>query len=250
MKFSGKRIFAAAVAVLCLAIALTALLVACTPKDRGGEGGGTGGGSGTSDGTVYTVNAPEGFLYDFGWKTTRATAGSDAYVEVEPAHDAVVIDMVYANGKPCVNAGPAEDGGTRFEFVMPAEDVDITVGLSFTDTERDGRINWAEGMETAISAGAGTATLTAEIGWSWTTSIKVPALLSTDESVIPNDALSYEPVTNQDLVGSSGSNSIVQVRVEIDLGKVSPGETQIVLGLESGNSSSNNGCIVVTVTVE
>lgn len=249
MKTNGKKIFAA-VAVLCLAIALTALLVACTHKDRGGEGGGTGGGSGTSDGTVYTVNAPEGFLYDFGWKTTRATAGSDAYVEVEPAHDAVVIDMVYANGEPCVNAGPAEDGGTRFEFVMPAEDVDITVGLSFTDTERDGRINWAEGMETAISAGAGTATLTAEIGWSWTTSIKVPALLSTDESVIPNDALSYEPVTNQDLVGSSGSNSIVQVRVKIDLGKVSPGETQIVLGLESGNSSSNNGCIVVTVTVE
>lgn len=249
MKTNGKKIFAA-VAVLCLVVALTALLVACTPKDRGGEGGGTGGGSGTSDGTVYTVNAPEGFLYDFGWKTTRATADSDAYVEVEPAFDAVVIDKVYANDELCVNAGPAEDGGTRFEFVMPAEDVDITVELSYTDTERDGRINWAKGMETAISAGAGTATLTAEIGWSWTTSIKVPALLSTVESVIPNDALSYEPVTNQDLVGSSGSNSIVQVRIEIDLGKVSPGETQIVLGLESGNSSSNNGCIVVTVTVE
>ena len=249
MKTNGKKIFAA-VAVLCLVVALTALLVACTPKDRGGEGGGTGGGSGTSDGTVYTVNAPEGFLYDFGWKTTRATAGSDAYVEVKPAFDAVVIDKVYANDELCVNAGPAEDGGTRFEFVMPAEDVDITVEPSYTDTERDGMIEWAEGMETAISAGAGTATLTAEIGWSWTTSIKVPELLSTDESVIPNDALSYEPVTNQDLVGSSGSNSIVQVRVEIDLGKVSPGETQIVLGLESGNSSSNNGCIVVTVTVE
>ena len=161
--------------------------------------------------------------------------------------------MVRANGEPCVNAGPAEGGGTRFEFVMPAEDVDITVERSFKDTESDGGIKWAEGMETAISAGAGTATLTAEIGeigWSWTTSIKVPALLSTVESVIPNDALSYKPVTNQDLVGSSGSNSIVQVRVEIDLGKVSPGETQIVLGLESGNSSSNNGCIVVTVTVE
>ena len=249
MKTNGKKVFAA-VAVLCLAIALTALLVACTPKDRGGEGGGTGGGSGTSDGTVYTVNAPEGFLYDFGWKTTRATAGSDAYVEVEPAFDAVVIDKVYANDELCVNAGPAEDGGTRFEFVMPAEDVDITVRLSYTDTESDGRINWAKGMETAISAGAGTATLTAEIGWSWTNSIKVPALLSTVESVIPNDALSYEPVTDQDLVGSSGTNSIVQVRGEIDLDKVSPGETQIVLGLESGNSSSNNGCIVVTVTVE
>ena len=249
MKTNGKKIFAA-VAVLCLVVALTALLVACTPKDRGGEGGGTGGGSGTSDGTVYTVNAPEGFLYDFGWKTTKTTAGSDAYVEVKPAFDAVVIDKVYANGELCVNAGPAEDGGTRFEFVMPAEDVDITVGLSFKDTERDGRINWAKGMETAISAGAGTATLTAEIGWPWTTSIKVPELQSTVESVIPNDALSYKPVTNQDLVGSSGSNAIVQVRVEIDLGKVSPGETQIVLGLESGNSSSNNGCIVVTVTVE
>ena len=249
MKTNGKKIFAA-VAVLCLVVALTALLVACTPKDRGGEGGGTGGGSGTSDGTVYTVNAPEEFLYDFGWKTTSATAGSDAYVEVKPAFDAVVIDKVYANDELCVNAGPAEDGGTRFEFVMPAEDVDITVELSYTDTERDGRINWAEGMETAISAGAGTATLTAEIDWPWTTSIKVPALLSTEKSVIPNDALSYEPVTNQDLVGSSGSNSIVQVRVEIDLGKVSPGETQIVLGLESGNSSSNDGCIVVTVTVE
>ena len=249
MKTNGKKMFAA-VAVLCLVVALTALLAACTPKDRGGEGGGTGGGSGTSDGTVYTVNAPEGFLYDFGWKTTKTTAGSDAYVEVKPAFDAVVIDMVCANGEPCVNAGPAEDGGTRFEFVMPAEDVDITVERSFKDTESDGGIKWAEGMETAISAGAGTATLTAEIGWSWTTSIKVPELLSTDKSVIPNDALSYEPVTNQDLVGSSGSNAIVQVRVEIDLGKVSPGETQIVLGLESGNSSSNDGCIVVTVTVE
>ena len=249
MKTNGKKIFAA-VAVLCLVVALTALLVACTPKDKSGEGGGTGGGSGTSDGTVYTVNVPEGFLYDFGWKTTKTTAGGDAYVEVKPAFDAVVIDMVYANGEPCVNAGPAEDGGTRFEFVMPAEDVDITVEPSFTDTERDGRINWEKGMETAISAGAGTATLTAEIGWPWTTSIKVPALLSTNKSVIPNDALSYKPVTNQDLVGSSGSNSIVQVRVEIDLGKVSPGETQIVLGLESGNSSSNKGCIVVTVTVE
>ena len=249
MKTNGKKIFAA-VAVLCLVVALTALLVACTPKDRGGEGGGTGGGSGTSDGTVYTVNAPEGFLYDFGWKTTSATAGSDAYVEVKPAFDAVVIDKVYANDELCVNAGPAEGGGTRFEFVMPAEDVDITVELSYTDTERDGGIEWAEGMETAIFAGAGTATLTAEIDWSWTTSIKVPALLSTDESVIPNDALSYEPVTNQDLGGLSGSNAIEQVRVEIDLGKVRPGETQIVLGLESGNNSSNDGCIVVTVTVE
>ena len=40
MKTNGKKIFAA-VAVLCLVVALTALLVACTPKDRGGEGGGT-----------------------------------------------------------------------------------------------------------------------------------------------------------------------------------------------------------------
>ncbi len=230
-----KQIFSCLLALLLIGSA--ALLVSC---------GGTGGDNPEGDGsaTEYEVTAPASALYSFGWHTIKATAGTEAYAVVEPSYSAVIIEMVYYNGQPCEKDAEEEN---RFNYIMPAENVTLTVETGFIDTPQSddtrGFLAWDSGNETSFVAGEGTAELAFTTDWGYTSLVKVEECLSSDQTVIPNDALelSYRNGNGSMIVGGS---------VKIDLAKVHAGTAQIVLALQSSNVSSYNGCIVCTVTVK
>ena len=93
---------------------------------------------------------------------------------------------------------------------------------------------------------------TIETGWSNTdTAIRENAveLSSSDQNIIPNDALSYDTVTNMDLVGSRGDNHIQQIEIMLDTSKVSKGSAYVTMGFASSNNSLHKFELCAELTV-
>lgn len=115
-----------------LALSMAAFFVAC------GDGSGDDRSSGT-DNTVYTVTAEDSDYYDVGGQTTKATAGTEAYVIIEPEYAAVSIEKVFFNGQECTESSTEEN---KYTFTMPAENVEITVNLKWKDVSTDNFLTW------------------------------------------------------------------------------------------------------------
>lgn len=64
-------------------------------------------------------------------------------------------------------------------------------------------------------------------------------LVSENQDVIPDSALSMKIVKNSDIVGSSGSNEIEKIKIVIDRKAINPGETKIKLVVKPYNGSSS-----------
>lgn len=64
-------------------------------------------------------------------------------------------------------------------------------------------------------------------------------LVSENQDVIPDSALTMKFVKNSDIVGSSGSNEIEQIKIVIDRKAINPGETKIKLVVKPNNGSSS-----------
>ena len=64
-------------------------------------------------------------------------------------------------------------------------------------------------------------------------------LVSENQDVIPDSALTMKFVKNSDIVGSSGSNEIEQIKIVIDRKAINPGETKIKLIVKPNNGSSS-----------
>lgn len=62
-------------------------------------------------------------------------------------------------------------------------------------------------------------------------------MTSSNEDVIPEDALSYETVTNMQIVGQRGDNHIQQIKIMLDTSKVSEGSAYVTMGFASSNTS-------------
>ena len=77
--------------------------------------------------------------------------------------------------------------------------------------------------------------------WSWVTGLREEdtKIVSQNQSVIPDSALSISIIDNSDLVGSSGSNEIEQIKIEIDRKLINPGSTKIKLNVHPLNGSSS-----------
>ena len=233
-----KKWITAVLAAL-LALSVSAAFVAC---GDGETPGGDGGNGGNTDPKSYTVTKTESDLYDYGWSTTTATAGTAAYVEVTPEYEAVSIAAVYYNGQACTKDAENEE---RYNFTMPAEDVTITVDVAFTDrAEDDDFLAWDTANETTVLTGTGTAGLAFTTDWNYTSLLKKEVLLSSDPSVIPNEALELSYTTK------NMSSDIIGGTIKIDRSLIHPGTAQIVLALQSSNVTTYDGCIVCTVTVE
>ena len=64
-------------------------------------------------------------------------------------------------------------------------------------------------------------------------------LVSENQDVIPDSALTMKFVKNSDIVGASGSNEIEQIKIVIDRKAINPGETKIKLVVKPNNGSSS-----------
>ena len=189
-------------------------------------------------------------------QTRSATAGSAAYVAIEPQFDAVSIDKVLFNGQECTESATEAN---CYEFTMPAANVEITVEYSFTDNESDNFLEWNSENPSSFVM-----TTDAEEEWynpQYDTSgnrltadvFKSPSqsggffssheetAFSMNQDVIPDEALSVS-FTSKD-------SNATDFSVVVDRSKISAGTAQIVLLVENGHKFGDAALLVITVEV-
>lgn len=245
-----KKVITGILAAL-LALSAGAFFAAC--------GGAPDEGDDKTDPTVYTVTAAESDFYDVNGQTRSATAGTAAYVAIEPQFDAVSIDKVLFNGQECTES--ATDAN-RYEFTMPAANVEITVEYSFTDNESDNFLEWNDGNPSSIEIWkpqSETDTyfpqgddekLTADVFKSPSQSggyfsSHEETAFSMNQDVIPDEALSVSALH----ANSNYPNDATGFEVRIDRSKISAGTAQIVLLVENGHKFGDAALLVITVEV-
>lgn len=246
-----KKVITGILAAL-LALSAGAFFAAC--------GGAPDEGDDKTDPTVYTVTAAESDFYDVNGQTRSATAGSAAYVAIEPQFDAVSIDKVLFNGQECTESAAEAH---RYEFTMPAANVEITVEYSFTDNESDNFLEWNSENPSSFVM-----TTDAEEEWynpQYDTSgnrltadvFKSPSqssgyfssheetAFSMNQDVIPDEALSVSALH----ANSNYPNDATGFEVRIDRSKISAGTAQIVLRVENEHKFGDAALLVITVEV-
>lgn len=246
-----KKVITGILAAL-LALSAGAFFAAC--------GGAPDEGDDNTDPTVYTVTAEESDFYDVNGQTRSATAGSAAYVAIEPQFDAVSIDKVLFNGQECTESATEAN---RYEFTMPAANVEITVEYSFTDNESDNFLEWNSENPSSFVM-----TTDAEEEWynpQYDTSgnrltadvFKSPSqsggyfssheetAFSMNQDVIPDEALSVSALH----ANSNYPNDATGFEVRIDRSKISAGTAQIVLCVENEHKFGDAALLVITVEV-
>ena len=245
-----KKVITGILAAL-LALSAGAFFAAC--------GGAPDEGDDKTDPTVYTVTAEESDFYDVNGQTRSATAGSAAYVAIEPQFDAVSIDKVLFNGQECTESATEAN---RYEFTMPAENVEITVEYSFTDNESDNFLEWNDGNPSSIEIWkpqSETDTyfpqgddekLTADVFKSPSQSggyfsSHEETAFSMNQDVIPDEALSVSALH----ANSNYPNDATGFEVRIDRSKISAGTAQIVLRVENEHKFGDAALLVITVEV-
>lgn len=245
-----KKVITGILAAL-LALSAGAFFAAC--------GGAPDEGDDKTDPTVYTVTAEESDFYDVNGQTRSATAGSAAYVAIEPQFDAVSIDKVLFNGQECTESATEAN---RYEFTMPAANVEITVEYSFTDNESDNFLEWNDGNPSSIEVWKPQSEtdiyfpqwddgkLTADVfkspsqSGSYFSSHEETAF-SMNQDVIPAEALSVSALH----ANSKYPNDATGFEVRIDRSKISAGTAQIVLRVENEHKFGDAALLVVTVEV-
>ena len=245
-----KKVITGILAAL-LALSAGAFFAAC--------GGAPDEGDDKTDPTVYTVTAAESDFYDVNGQTRSATAGTAAYVAIEPQFDAVSIDKVLFNGQKCTESATEAN---RYEFTMPAANVEITVEYSFTDNESDNFLEWNDGNPSSIEIWkpqSETDTyfpqgddekLTADVFKSPSQSSGYfssheETAFSMNQDVIPDEALSVSALH----ANSNYPNDATGFEVRIDRSKISAGTAQIVLLVENGHKFGDAALLVITVEV-
>ena len=205
------------------------------------------------DTTIYNVTSEESPYYDVNG-TYRATAGMTAEISIDLEFpDACTIANVQFNGQDCTKVD-----ATNYTFTMPAQNVEITVTLNWIDTPSDSYLSWADDVVTSLVSAKNDdnyyhnfdmGEINYDIGNTFMNSGTV-TILSTNQNVIPNDAIVNDFLLDNELPGNSnGSNEIVGGALEIDRSLISAGTTQIVLTIKNGNTGSI-WTIVTTITVE
>ncbi|MBO8426339.1 MAG: hypothetical protein IAC61_03345 [Firmicutes bacterium] len=195
----------------------------------GGDGEGEGGD------TIHSITYVENANYTISNLSSEGQEGSNILFDVTSNSVFYEIGNVYYNGIE------AEKVSFGYEFIMPDEDVVITVDLTQIleyDSELD-YLSWGDSVIDKISV-AEDKTVSwdvetalplvfdmSEFG-SYNTEINA-TLLSSDETVIPNDALSFEAITGN-------GNLIKGGRIVVDLKKINPGMASIYFRFDSNNS--------------
>lgn len=222
------------IAALCAAVLCVGFLAACND-----------GGDKEKEPQTYAITVQTSEDYALTPDKTAAAAGEKITVSAEVKNADKYLTGVKYNDLACTES----DG--NYTFTMPAEDVTLTaVTGTYAEVLEDGMATFSavNSKTIAKTETADTATLLVLFDQNYMTGIKYE-IASSDESVIPVSAITVKEVTNSDLVGSSGSNTIEQAEVNIDTSKVSLGSTWLTMYFKGTAGSSASGTIVVKITV-
>ncbi len=238
--------FAKIILMLCLVAALAVTVAACN-DDKGNEGGGGGG-------TQYSIQAPAASdVFTIEGLPEAATEGTTITFTVtlnDPENSAILGVTV----EPTFDASYdiASDNGT-YSFVMPASPVKIIIDArAYEEVLSDGVVTFSSSNVTTFEKGAANTsqehTWVFDIALGWgaynTAFSRNTEVTSSDQSVIPADAISFEKADFP-----SDGNWFYGADVKIDTSKVNPGTTWLEMYFQSDNSSSKDGTVCVKVTV-
>ena len=208
------------------------------------------------DTTIYNVTSEESPYYDVNG-TYRATVGTTAKISIDLEFpDACTIANVQFNGQDCTKVDD-----TNYTFTMPAQNVEITVTLNWIDTPSDSYLSWAENSPiTLITAKNDTdynndpqfgtpGEITYDLSYNASIWGNTDVLImSTNQNVIPNSAISNDWLQDNDIKGSSGSNQLIGGTLYIDRSQINVGTTQIVFTVKKSWTTSYTIVITVNVT--
>ena len=209
----------------------------------------TGGGTENS----YSITTTDGEGYNIEVDKTSAEFGETVTVTVEVTDHDKYVDSVRANSD---TLGQNSDG--TYTAIITA-DTTITVELAdYEEVTSDGGVIWNSNNPETIIAGSNNGWYWDEdsnMVYAWTFDVIVnwnlvsmmndreTRLTSSDQSVIPDDAISYE------INKVSDGNSIAGFDVHIDPEKISEGHTWLTMSFHGGNGTSPDGTICIKITV-
>ena len=236
----------------CLCLCLSAGIFAACTDDNGGDGG-------EDKGTLYSIQAPaasdvftvtglpenayEGDTVTF--QVTLSDPENSAVISVEAGYDELTAD---ANG--------------NYSFTMPAKPVTVSVDArAFSEVLSDGIATFSALKNTttiAQTAGNTSEWLEDESKFYydlWAFSIDISgaghamsdrsSVISSDQSVIPDDAITLEAQIDS---GMSGSGLWLGATVTVDTAKINPGKTWLEMYFRSdANGSEGTVCVQITV---
>ena len=204
---------------------------------------------GADDPAIHNITYTENENYRVIDLSAEGQTGSDILFDV------VSESVFYEIGEVSYNGTPITKGSLGYKFTMPDEDVSIEVGLTPVTEydDPDDYLSWDSSVIDEISA-AEDKTVTwdvtqeiplsfdmAEFG-SYNSNVDRQEILSSNQEVIPDSALSFEPIEQSNISYIIGGNLVV------DLKQINPGTATIYLYLDFNNASSATLMRTFTVT--
>lgn len=202
----------------------------------------------------YTITLPASTNYTVECDKEKASAGQEVTLTVTLSNKELVLEEVLANDTIC-----KKNSNGTFSFTMPAENVEVKIQTNQIQEVFSTNFVWLDedNLYTITMSGQGTLNGdTRDIDITFVDkqamTIVNSTISSSNQNVIPNDAIKFNAVKQSDLVGSGGSNQIVKGVIEIDPFKITSGTTYLTMKFVNGNNSmgsSNRGTLVVKITV-
>lgn len=204
--------------------------------------------------TTYNITLPTSADYTVESDKEVAEFGQEVTLIVTLLNDELVIEDVLANGISC-----EENYNGTFSFTMPAENVSITVQTSRLQEVHSTEFVWLDdgNLYTITEDGDGTFdgdTRDINITFAEKQGMTIinEAITSSNQAVIPDTAINFEPITDININGSSGSSEILKGVIEINPFEIHAGTTYLTMEFVNGNysyGSSNRGTLIVKITV-
>lgn len=204
--------------------------------------------------TTYNITLPNSADYTVESDKEVVEFGQEVTLIVTLLNDELVIEDVLANGISC-----EENYNGTFSFTMPAENVSITVQTSRLQEVHSTEFVWLDdgNLYTITEDGDGTFdgdTRDINITFAEKQGMTIinEAITSSNQNVIPDTAINFEPITDININGSSGSSEILKGVIEINPFEIHAGTTYLTMEFVNGNysyGSSNRGTLIVKITV-
>lgn len=192
--------------------------------------------------TEYKITLPESNIYKISANTTTAEKDTIITLTTKISNSAYDITEVRANDIIC-----EKTSDTTYTFTMPEADVTITVTTTIKEIATDDDISWAKSVPNQIAkAQEGITYATQEIKFEFSENINNPQyeLTSTDENVIPNDAMSVSfNAVDKGSMKDGGT-------ITINLTKVNLGTTYLIFHVKAGSMGYADGTITKKIEVK
>lgn len=220
-----KKITLTLLLVLVCVLTAALLVTGCTKKDKEPE--------------VYDIQVVNNALVTIEPSVTTATAGTTVTVKVTLNTSDTYLKGVFFNDTACTKS---DDG---YSFTMPAKRAVITAETgTYAEVLQNGFATFSDKNYKIVamnarydSSNASEWALTVDMDSNYMASLK-SEIISSDQSVIPSDAITVKPYSKKDLgIGGANDFEIVQAKILIDTSKINIGSTWLIMNFVNENTS-------------